>query len=273
MTGSSDENVTLLLISNSKFLKNKFVESITSDANRFSLMSKSLSTAEQKQLTFACHVCDYTTQTLETNIESVYVQMLDANEKSLTTSLIRRSSELDPATNQLHVQGIVYLYDEHNSDTFAYVNSIHAELNKLYSSFIKSDTFTCLLYNIVDGTNLNGGMSLKKSQTEDAFKLTMLLDSFLDEFTNVQYVCLDNFNEIREIMDPNDETSDKFKLKSAFESLVYRCAPCKSQRQQKNDSEIADRNASNANTNLEQIRHSKKNTYKGEMAKNLRHGN
>jgi hypothetical protein len=269
-------NVTFLLVSNSKFLKSKFIESLSSDLNRFSLMSKSskLSAGASEPVTISCYVSDYTTETLESNIESLYVQLVDANDKALTTSLIRRSSELEPAENQLHIQGIVYLYDELNSDTFAYVNSIHAELNKSCSKFIKSDTFTCLLFNIVDGTNINGqSMHLRKSQAEDAFKLTMLLDSFLDEFTNVQYVCLEGVNEIREMMEGGeDQAGNQFKLRSAFELLLYRYAPSQSQRKVRDYNENTG-NGSNANSNLDQVRSSKKNTYKGEMARNLRNGN
>ena len=284
--------ITILLISNSKILKNKFIESLSSDLNHFSTMAKSLSVVppnsrqQQSAATdlsnFQCYVCDYTTETLpENSSEPVYVQLIDANDKALISSLVKKSSELESG-NQFYVNGIVYLYDELNTDTFAYINSIHAELNKSYSSFVKSDNLTCLLFNMADGTNIGTGGSVnalrKSQQEEDAYKLTELLDAFLDEFTNVQYVRLESVDEIKELMYQEDEFfgSNKQKLKASFDALVYRYAPVSFSSSAANSrrKESTDHNSnSNFQSNAaEPDRYAKKNSYKGEMARNLRNG-
>ena len=250
---------------------------MTSDLNHFSIMSRSLipspqsnNSGNEKKLAFNSYVCDYTAETLEVNIETAYIQLIDANEKNLTINLINESNE---SNRNFCVNGIVYLYDESNTDTFTYVNSIHSELNKKYSSFLKSENLTCLLYNIIDGTNINSIVNTRTSQ-DDAFKLTSLLDAFLNEFTNVQYIRLENFDELRELImnqDTLNTETNSYKLKSSFESLLYRHASMSST-QSKSERGLNFVLVSNANTDQEQIRNSKKNTYKGEMARNLRNG-
>jgi hypothetical protein len=256
-----ETNTNILLISNSKILKNKFVQSLSNERNHFSTMTKTINLGEQNKndsiisSSFSSHVCDYTTKTLDENLGPIYVQLIDANDKFLITDLVKKSIE---SQSNFDIKGIIYLSDELNSDTFAYVNSIHAELYKNYSSFVKNENFSCVLFNLINGTFINGVQSSRKSQG-DLFKLTTLLDSFLDVFTNIQYIRIEDSE--------NDES--KFKLRAGFEELLSRFAPNEIVNQKTNE-------FNNKNNQIEsfndQERNAKKGTYKGEMSHNLRNG-
>lgn len=249
-TGESG-SVNILLISNSKLLKSKFISSISSDTNSFSSMNRIINDNE-KQYSFSCHVSDYTTS-IDAKLYSL--QLIDVNDKGLIGHL------MSTANSSFPVNGIVYLYDELNSDTFAYVNSIHAEIKKLMSD--NFDSLSCLLFNLVDGSNLNLNRRSLPSE-DDMFQLTMKLDTFLTEFNNIQYVRLDNSDELKELInDKNNQTNEsRERARNTFDSLIERFAPCVKKEDKPKSSESVG----------QQVRLLRKNFYKGEMLHNLRNG-
>lgn len=76
--GSKDENITILLVSSSKLLKNKFIEAVSNEINHFSLMNKSITTGDSERLNFACFVCDYS---IDQGSTTNYMQIIDVNGK------------------------------------------------------------------------------------------------------------------------------------------------------------------------------------------------
>ena len=140
----SSDNITILLISSSKLLKNKFIECLNNenDVNHFTLMTKTIESLKSvtEKINVPCLICDYSTKSMLENQkspnmppETSYVQLVDAGDKNLINNLISRTMNKETNSKyQFKVNGIVYLYDEKNTDTFAYVQAIHKELQKTF---------------------------------------------------------------------------------------------------------------------------------------------
>jgi hypothetical protein len=145
-----NENVTILLISSSKLLKNKFIECLNDENNQnhFTLMNKTIESLKSvnERITVPCLICDYLVQQptddgyVQSNNappDTRYVQLVDATDKNLINNLISRSINTESNKNfQFKVNAIVYLYDETNSDTFAYIQTIHRDLQKTFRSYL-----------------------------------------------------------------------------------------------------------------------------------------
>jgi hypothetical protein len=232
----SNDNITILLISNSKLLKNKFIESLTTERNQFSLMiktfecgSNSINSKNEKEssslsspydterINISCLICDYSIN--EDDHLERYVQLIDANDKSVIHSLLKYSIE-EKESFKFYVNGIVYLYDETNSDTFTYIESMHRELNHKFPLFIQSDIFTCLLCNMRDSINFNSTNSSPRI-VNDHHHIDDI-QHFIEEFnSNLQYISQNYQNTItgiRPIINSNEEDE----LKKGFDFLIFR---------------------------------------------------
>lgn len=142
MTQNENDSINILLISSSKLLKNKFIESISNDLNNFSLMSKTTDSIQSasERFNFSCFVSDYTTELTDSCLNTNYVQLIEANEKNLLNTLIFKtaSKQGSDKTFNFNINGIIYLYDESSSDTFAYIQSVHNELKKIFQVLYKA---------------------------------------------------------------------------------------------------------------------------------------
>lgn len=83
---TTDENLTILLISSSKLLKNKFIEAVSNDLNHFSLMNKSIS-VESERLNFSCFICDYS---VDQGKSTSYIQLIDINGKLFKNVFLKK---------------------------------------------------------------------------------------------------------------------------------------------------------------------------------------
>ena len=187
------ENVTILLISSSKLLKNKFIECLGdgNSSNQFTLMNKTIESlkSQNERVNVPCLICDYVTEEAlakhansQIPPETTYVQLVDATEKNLINNLISRSVNAEVNRNfRFSVNGIVYLFDETNSDTFAYIQAIHKELQKTFKGFVSNESFRFLLCNMMGATiqtannNNNGG---ENNSTQSMKQVENLLEEF-----------------------------------------------------------------------------------------------
>lgn len=201
----ASDNVTILLISSSKLLKNKFIECLGdgNSNNQFTLMNKSIESlkSQNERVSVPCLICDYLTDQAanESNSnmppETIYVQLVDAAEKNLINNLVSRSVNAKEAMSrnfQFNVNAIVYLFDETNSDTFAYVQAIHKELQKTFKPFVNNENVRFLLCNMIGATistTNNGDDAINTSCSTQSAKQ---VESFLEEFNNnlQVFVCL-----------------------------------------------------------------------------------
>ena len=148
----STENITILMVSNSKLLKNKFIESISNETNHFSLMTKSVEAIKSvsERINVSCFVSDYSLPKAggKSSAEKTqYTQIIDATDRTLINTLIFKTAESVATKNfKFFVNGIVYLYDETQSDTFSYLQSIHMELRNNYASLVTNENFKAYIF-------------------------------------------------------------------------------------------------------------------------------
>lgn len=282
---SESENITILLISSSKLLKNKFIEALNNSLNQFTLMNKTIESlkSSNERILVPCLISDYT---LETETNTNYVQLVDASDTSLINNLISRSIN-SPKAFQFYINAIVYLYDEANPDTFYYVKSIHTDIKKTFSEFAANDSLLFLICNMINAATIG------HQQTSTNSKLISLLDKFLAEFNNMQYVSQEYEDTI---LGPKQKINDENKLKTNFDQLVSRnIAKIKLGLNKKKLSKLAKKSedtdvpsinirsesesiksvdldvSSKSNELINKAKASKK-IYQGEMAHNLRNG-
>lgn len=276
-TSINDQNIAILLISSSKLLKNKFIEAISNDLNHFSLMNKSIKSEDAERSNVACFICDYTVESSDNQnpASTSYVQLIDANDKKLLSTLIEKSIYQDKDYKQFFVNSIVYLYDETNTDTFAFIQSIHNDLNKVYPDFMGSEHLICMLCNMINAANLNGTTNTRSSQ-DDSFRLINMVDEFLDGAKNFQYMAQTFEQTIlgsRPILDEEDNGENKIKIK--FDLLISRFLPAGLIDMNRDFVSIKSTDHSLKSAPLNKITEKQtkqKSNYKGEMMKNLRNG-
>lgn len=208
---SESENITILLISSSKLLKNKFIEALSNSLNQFTLMNKTIESlkSSNERILVPCLISDYT---LETESNTNYVQLVDASDTSLINNLISRSIN-SAKTFQFFVNAIVYLYDEANPDTFFYAKTIHSDIKKTFSEFLDSESLLFLICNMINAATIG------HQQTSSNSKLISQLDKFLSEFSNIQYVSQEYEDTI---LGPKQKINDENKLKANFDHLLSR---------------------------------------------------
>ena len=284
-----DENVTILLISSSKLLKNKFIESLNNNRNNFSLMNKtvdSLKSAEEKYV-LSCVVSNYSIhpEVTESNsgseTENHYVQIIDVNDKSLIQSLI--SSSFNERNFPYKINGVIYLFDESTSDTFAYVSTLQYELSKSFTSYFKK--LKILLCNMINATVIG---PRDEHRNDESASIIRRLDGLIEDFSNLQYTTQD-FEETIYGTKIRMQNRNDNKLLANFDDLIRRIVTSKHLKDSKeakvdkNENSVTTANidsssnsirSSNVNLNNEKntkLANFKKN-YQGEMVNNLRNG-
>lgn len=285
MPSNREENITILLVSSSKLLKNRFIEAISNESNHFSLMNKSIdssanveSSTGERTISFNCFVSDYTVdnedeQDDQNTNHTNYVQIIDASDKKLLTTLVEKSI-YNQKNNKFFTNSIIYLYDESNTDTYAFVESINNDLSKVYPEFIRGEHITGLLCNMINAANLPGTGGTNRSNDNDlSLKMINLVDKFLSQFTNFQYVAQlyeETILGSRPVVDEDDSPNNK--LKSAFDLLISRFLP--GLLLNKDAISIKSTENSLKSSNVAKLNRQKvaKSNYKGEMMHNLRNG-
>lgn len=275
MTIENNDGINILLVSSSKLLKNKFVESISNEINNFTLMTKKTeSLVDNSKISLNCFISDYSIELENSKYATKYVQLIDGSDKSIIYSLIESCSS-PKKISQFYIHSIIYLYDEANSDTFAYIQSIHYELKKKFENFILDDDVTCLLCNMINATKLESD----KSNSDESYKILNLVQNFLNEFNNVQYISQPFENSalgsVPVVNNYNETNSNKLKIN--FDSLVDRYFSFV----QKQDSTYLEINSFSNSLNSTSLKKSintfknenLKYKYKGEISNNLRNGN
>ncbi|CAF0793589.1 unnamed protein product [Brachionus calyciflorus] len=275
MTKAENDGINILLVSSSKLLKNKFIECLTNELNNFTLMNKTTEfTSVQDRVNFSCFISDYSIQNENSKYITKYVQLIDGADKNLIDGLIMRSTNFTK-NYPFYIHALVYLYDESNSDTFAYVKSIHNELRKSNEAFTINENLTCLLCNMINAANLG----TNKSESEESYKVLNQVQSFLDEYSNFQYVSQpfqDSILGSKPIVENSDESSNKLRIN--FDFLVDRYFTFVPNYNM--ESTVMDIKSFTHSMNSESIKKSMntfkkeifKHNYKGEMANNLRNG-
>lgn len=270
----NNDGINILLVSSSKLLKNKFVESISNEINNFTLMTKKTeSSVDNGKINLNCFISDYSIELENSKYATKYVQLIDGSDKSIIYSLIKSCSSPKKIT-EFYIHSIIYLYDEVNSDTFAYIQSIHNELKKNFENFILGDDLTCLLCNMINATKLESD----KSDSDESLKILNLVQNFLEEFNNVQYISQPFENSaLGSVPMVNNCETNNNKLKINFDFLVDRYFSFVP----KKDSTLIEFNSFSNSLNSESLKKSVntfkndnfKYKYKGEISNNLRNGN
>ena len=228
-------------------LKNKLIESLNSSnvQNHFSLMNKTIESLKTttERINVPCLICDYSieqalTEQLTNQIDTYYVQLVDATDTSLINNLISRSIHRESNKKfQFYINSIIYLYDESSPDTFHYVQTVHTELKKTFNDFITSDSLLFLICNMIDAATIGGQngragqentsklySEVQDGRTDgriDSSKLISLLDRFLSEFTNIQYVS-QAFEDSVLGAKPKIDAEYGNKLTTSFDTLIAR---------------------------------------------------
>lgn len=208
------------MISNSKLLKNKFIESISNEINHFSLMTKSVESIKSvsERINVSCFVSDYTLTNNKSN-NTHYTQIVDGNERNLINTLVYKS--IESRTFKFFVNGIVYLYDQTQTDTFSYLQSIHNELKTSYGSFILNENFNCLLCDMKNAINLNDNRNELPVPARQQQSLLNLVEKFLTDFKNVQYITQEyEYNLLGSKAIEMDD--NHFNVKNNFDQLIGR---------------------------------------------------
>lgn len=267
MTFPSNENYTVLLISNSKLLKNKFIESLNNETNQFSLMKKTIEYNKlPEKITLECLICDYVYDTESNSSETCYVQIIDINDKNIINYLIGKSNELGPKKFKFFVNSIVYLYDESQSDTFAYIKTIHNDIKNFIGDFVFNENLKIILFNMANAINSKFSINMNDNETKNSLStLFNAVETFLDEFKMIEYVPQFFNDSTSKIEDYNDN-----KIKQAFDLMIL---------SQINNLPIINKtnieeNVINTQSNSLKSALSavNKNMYTGEMTNNLRNG-
>jgi hypothetical protein len=202
------------------------------------------------------------------------VQLIDANDKNIINTLVHKTvHSVNDKKFQFNINGFVYLYDETNSDTFTYLQSIHNELRKSFKDFIISDNSSFLLCNMINAANISG---MPVSTSEDSLKIINLVENFLDDYKNVQYVS-QPYEETIMGSKPIYEEENQDKLKVNFDSLIGRFLPSVKNKNEDNYFSIRSETNSLNSADENYVRHISnkilpKKNYEGEMLNNLRNG-
>ncbi|RMZ97021.1 hypothetical protein BpHYR1_030481 [Brachionus plicatilis] len=273
MTIENSDGINILLVSSSKLLKNKFIESISNELNNFTLMTKSIeSQIENNRININCFISDYSIELENSKYATKYVQLIDGSDKNIIYSLIENTYSAKK-NSQYFIASIIYLYDESNSDTFAYIQSIHNELKSNFENFILSNDLTCLLCNMINVTNLESN----QSSSDESFKILNVVQNFLDQFNNIQYISQQFENSILgsvPVVSNSEETNNKLKIN--FDFIVDRYFSFVP----KQESTYIDFNSYSNSLNTTSLKKSIstfknenfKHNYKGEISNNLRNG-
>lgn len=272
MTIENNEGVNILLISSSKLLKNKFIESISNELNSFTLMKKNTESSVDNSLyNLNCFISDYSIELENGKYATKYVQLIDGSDKNIIHLLIENSFS-SKKISKFYIHSIIYLYDESNSDTFAYIKSIHNELKKNFENFILSEDLTCLLFNMINAANLESN----QSNFDESFKILNLVQEFLEEFNNIQYVSQPYESSPNGNLPVVADSQETNKLKKNFDLLIDRYFSFVF----KQDSTYIEFNSFSNSLNTESLKKSIntfknenfKHNYKGEISNNLRNG-
>jgi len=255
---------------------------------------ESLKTVTER-ITVPCLICDYLVkysdegQIQRNNLppESRYVQLVDATDKNLINNLISRSINTESNKNfQFKVNAIVYLYDETNSDTFAYIQAIHKDLQKTFKAYLMdNDSFRFILANMSNAT-MNSNFS-----QEESFRMLKLAESFLQQFNNnIQYVTQEFENSVLGSKPIQTVPGEENNLKINFDDFITHFHEIslnqnlsKSSKKKEKESDDSYKiitsmtdSLQSANEEIKQsttnkLENSKK-KYQGEMANNMRNG-
>lgn len=286
-----NENITILLISSSKLLKNKFIELLNTatGVNHFTLMIKTIESLKTstERINVPCLICDYSIESEDSTkqTETNYVQLVDATDTSLINNLISRSINKDLNKNfQFYINAIIYLYDESSPDTFHYVKSIHTDIKKTFNDFISNNNLLFLICNMMDAATIGQN---NRASLDNSTKLMGYLEKFLDEFNNIQYVS-QAFEETILGTNPIIDNENGNKIKDNFDSLIARNISKiklglnkKKLTKKKQENQILNlksetesvKSSEDSSSKINQKLTNLKKTYQGEMLHNLRNGN
>lgn len=311
-------NVTILLIGQTKLLKNKFIEAINDKNNifHFTLMTKTIESLKSlsERIDVPCFICDYVLpQETELNKslrlidfkkiwknydfpfnfklilsnvppETTYVQLVDASDRNLINNLISRSINKEMNKNfHFNVNAIIYLYDEFSPASFAYVQSVHLELNKTFQDFVtNNENLKLLLFNMKNAT-----IPSNESSIEGAVNFSQI-EKFLDKFTNIQYIVQEFMDTILGSKPKRGGSDSDNSIKSSLDEImlkfhsIYQDLSFPGKRKEK-ESDLSYRigTLSDSIKSVDEVKEvssdrnkvTVKKTYQGEMQNNLRNGN
>jgi hypothetical protein len=278
-----DDDIILLLISNSKILKNKFIEALSSDVNMFSLrtIDTDLPPPMSDRVDLNLIICNYSVNEDPTN--QFFIQLVDVHDKNLINYLILNAlngrgsiaSEIDQII-RFPTRAIIYLYDESNVSSFACIDSIHTDLiRNLRITAEENDIFSFMLCNMINASHMNSEYTAAKNER---LELLAQVEQFLECNKNVLYVSQLYENTIAGSKLVIEDSHNN--LKANFDLLIERLA--KSYSSSNGTNNINDKKGLKANLASSKLQldisqpHLKTKIpyqhYKGEMHNNLRCG-
>lgn len=282
--------LSVLLISNSKILKEKYVQLISDSNTRYeyervklenhfdSNNNNNKNDARSLDLQFSCYSSIHSPN--QTNY--IQLKLIDTNDKTVINSLFdltikeKKTFELDDDVAIYAIKSIIYVFDEANTDTFTYVESIHKEITSKYGDFIKANKMNFLLCNLPNMIAIKI-KSINLNDQEIKEKTDKLVENFLfenkDHFVYTTHVASvkasvemnlirNSFNKLVTKLKfnlyqiNNDDVGSRVKSISSFKNIV---SPTNS------FNNLRDRSKSRDDR-------SKSGIYDGEVKNNLRNG-
>ena len=174
--------ISNLLVSNSRILKEKFVQLIKDENTNYESERIKL---KRSNLQFSC----YTPQNVsEKEGGQLCFKLIDTMDKNVINNLIEmtldETTELDFAEEAFKIKSIIYVFDESNIDTFTFVETLHKDLKKNYNQLFSKLKIPCVLCNL---SNLLAIKSKVNGELSDDKVTAKTLEEFVADNKEITY--------------------------------------------------------------------------------------
>jgi len=186
------DTVSTLLISNSRILKEKFIQLIRDENTTYESDKVKL---KRLNLQFSC----YTPQNLNENkTGQTCLKLIDTIDKNVINSLINvtldENKDLDDVEEAHKIKSIIYIFDESNIDTYTFIETFHKELKKNYNNLFTKLKLPCLLCNLSNILAIKSKNSIEPDNKVD--QTAKIIEEFIGENKELTYTFYSSMNKI-----------------------------------------------------------------------------
>ena len=173
--------ISSLLISNSRILKEKFIQLIKDDKINYESERVRL---KNYNIQFSC----YSPQNLNENDSSqICFKLIDAIDKDIINKLFdltaKEKTELEEHERSFSIKSIIYVFDESNIDTFTFTETFHKELKNKYKDQIEKLKIPYLLCNLSNMLAIKTKLNVEDKEQSNS----KLIEDFLADNKELQY--------------------------------------------------------------------------------------
>jgi hypothetical protein len=182
--------ISNLLISNSRILKEKFIQLIKDENTNYESEKVKL---KNSNLQFSC----YTGQNLnESESNHFCLKLIDTSDKNVINSLFEMTADNADNESLYSIKSIVYIFDESNIDTFTFVETIHKELISKHKEFMNKSKIPFLLCNLANMLAIRIKKTTATINDQQQQQSTKLIENFLAENQEITYTTHSPANKI-----------------------------------------------------------------------------